>query len=78
MLYHYKENVELKIHKDRDIFKDKVIILNLCKDLVCFKYDGKNYWLKNGEIIEINGRKLHGVGKCISKRFSLSFRNVKY
>jgi hypothetical protein len=83
LLYKYDKGVELKNHVDRDIFNDRVVVINVCKcenDLfggsVNFFYDGKIEILKDGEIIEFNNKKIHGVRKVKSERWSLSIRKV--
>ena len=45
-------------------------------DEVEFNYDGKIEILSNGEIIEFNNKKIHGVRKVTSERWSLSIRKV--
>jgi hypothetical protein len=80
LLYKYDKGVELKNHVDRDIFNDRVVAINVCEDLlggsVNFFYDGKIEVLKDGEIIEFNNKKIHGVRKVTSERWSLSIRKV--
>lgn len=81
LLYKYDKGVELKDHIDRDIFNDRVVVINVCEnDLlggsVNFFYDGKIEVLKDGEIIEFNNKKIHGVRKVTSERWSLSIRKV--
>jgi hypothetical protein len=81
LLYKYDKGVELKNHVDRDIFNDRVVMINICEnDLfggsVNFFYDGKIEILKDGEIIEFNNKKIHGVRKVTSERWSLSIRKV--
>jgi hypothetical protein len=81
LLYKYNKGVELKDHVDRDIFNDRVVVINVCEnDLfggsVNFFYDGKIEILKDGEIIEFNNKKIHGVRKVTSERWSLSIRKV--
>ena len=77
LVYKYGVGCELKDHVDRDVFFDEVGIINVCKGMVGFKYDGKVFWLKDGEVLWINSKKLHGVLKCGEVRYSLQFRNVK-
>ena len=81
LLYKYDKGVELKDHVDRDIFNDRVGVINVCEnDLfggsVNFFYDGKIEILKDGEIIEFNNKKIHGVRKVRSERWSLSIRKI--
>ena len=77
LVYKYEKGVELKDHIDRDIFNNKVVIINFCKDLMSgFRYDGNIYWLRNGEVIEINNKKRHGVCKVNEERWSVSIRKV--
>jgi hypothetical protein len=81
LLYKYDPGCELKDHVDRDIFNDRVVVINVCEnDLlggsVNFFYDGKIESLKDGEIIEFNNKKIHGVRKIRSERWSLSIRKV--
>ena len=81
LLYKYDPGCELKDHVDRDIFNDRVVVINVCEnDLlggsVNFFYDGKIERLKDGEIIEFNNKKIHGVRKVRSERWSLSIRKV--
>lgn len=81
LLYKYDKGVELKDHVDRDIFNDRVVVINVCEnDLfggsVNFFYDGKIEILKDGEIIEFNNKKIHGVRKVRSERWSLSIRKI--
>lgn len=77
LVYKYGIGSELKDHVDRDVFKNEVIIINLCKDLVGFRYGGKVNWLRDGELIKINNKISHGVCKVNSIRYSLSFRKIK-
>ena len=75
------QGCELKDHVDRDIFNDRVVVINVCEnDLlggsVNFFYDGKIESLKDGEIIEFNNKKIHGVRKVRLERWSLSIRKV--
>ncbi len=81
LIYKYGVGCELKLHKDRNVFDNKVIVINVCnEDLLGngsnFIYDGKKYNLKNGEIIEFDNKKLHGVEKVSDERWSLSIRKV--
>jgi hypothetical protein len=81
LLYKYDPGCELKDHVDRDIFNDRVVVINVCEnDLlggsVNFFYDGKIESLKDGEIIEFNNKKIHGVRKVRLERWSLSIRKV--
>jgi hypothetical protein len=80
-LYKYDKGVELKDHVDRDIFNDRVVVINICENdlfggTVSFFYDGKIEILKDGEIIEFNNKKIHGVRKVTSERWSLSIRKI--
>ena len=43
-----------------------------------FRYDGDIYWLKNGEVIEIDNKKRHGVLMVNEERWSVSIRKVIY
>ncbi len=77
LIYKYGVGCELKLHKDRNVFDNKVIVINVCnEDLlgngINFIYDGKKYNLKNGEVIEFDNKKFHGVEKVDSERWSLS------
>ena len=81
LLYKYDPGCELKDHIDRDIFDNKVVVVNVSVDnlfggSVEFNYDGKIEILSNGEIIEFNNKKIHGVRKVTSERWSLSIRKV--
>ena len=77
LVYKYEKGVELKDHIDRNIFDNKVIIINFCKDLMSgFRYGGEVYWLRDGEVIEIDNKKLHGVCKVSNERWSISIRKV--
>jgi hypothetical protein len=81
LLYKYDPGCELKDHVDRDIFNDRVVLVNICEDdlfggSVSFFYDGKIEILRDGEIIEFNNKKIHGVRKVRSDRWSLSIRKV--
>ena len=81
LLYKYDPGCELKDHIDRDIFDNKVVVVNvsvgnLFGGSVEFNYDGKIEILSNGEIIEFNNKKIHGVRKVTSERWSLSIRKV--
>ena len=78
LVYKYNRGIELKDHIDRDIFDDKVIIINFCRSLVGFKYNNKVSWLKDGEIIKINNKVLHGIIKVNEERWSIQFRKVNY
>ena len=81
LLYKYDKGCELKDHVDRDIFGDKVVVINICEDNlfggdVEFFYDGRIEKLSNGEVIEFNNKVIHGVRKVGSERWSLSIRKV--
>ena len=81
LIYKYNVGCELKLHKDRNVFDNKVIVINVCnEDLlgngINFIYDGKKYNLKNGEVIEFDNKKFHGVEKVNDERWSLSIRKV--
>ncbi|MEM9924850.1 MAG: hypothetical protein AAF915_14030 [Cyanobacteria bacterium P01_D01_bin.50] len=59
LIYKYEKGVELKSHRDRNIFEDRVIIINVSNDNlfggnVEFIYNGSKEILSNGEIVEIN------------------------
>ena len=77
LIYKYNKGIELKSHIDRDIFNEKTIIVNFCKQLTGFNYNGKIHWIKNGEVIEINNKLHHGVLKVNEVRYSIQFRKVK-
>lgn len=82
LIYKYDKGVELKCHIDRDIFEDRVIIINISDDglfggNVRFIYNNKIELLNNGEVIEINNKISHGVMKVDSERWSISIRKVK-
>ena len=77
LIYKYEVGVELKLHRDRDIFGDKVIVINVSNDNlfggnVEFIYEGNTEILSNGEIIEFDNKKLHGVSKVSDERWSIS------
>lgn len=81
LLYKYDVGCELKDHVDRDIFDNKVVMINISNDdlfggNVGFNYDGKIEILSNGEIIEFNNKVIHGIRKVSSERWSLSVRKV--
>ena len=81
LLYKYDPGCELKDHVDRDIFGNKVVVVNISIDGlfggdVEFNYDGRIEKLSNGEIIEFNNKVIHGVRKVGSERWSLSVRKV--
>lgn len=81
LLYKYEIGSELKNHVDRDIFDNKVVVVNISEDSlfggdVEFFYDGNLEILSNGEVIEFNSKKSHGVKKVKSERWSLSIRKV--
>lgn len=83
LIYKYEAGVELKLHKDRSIFEDRVIVINASSDnllggSVEFIYDGNKEMLSNGEIIEFNNKKLHGVNKLLDERWSISIRKVNF
>jgi hypothetical protein len=77
LIYRYDKGVELKNHIDRNIFEEKTIIVNFCKQLTGFNYNEKIYWLKDGEVIEINNQLPHGVLRVTETRYSLQFRKIK-
>lgn len=82
LVYKYSKGVELKLHKDRSIFEDRVIIINVSNDNLLggnveFIYNGCREILSNGEIIEINNKVTHGVTKVEEERWSISIRKVK-
>jgi hypothetical protein len=74
LLIKYGDKSKLNIHRDRDCFDNKVIIFN--SGICIFEYDGERKILNDGEIIEIDGKKDHGVIQCVGERFSLSVRKV--
>ena len=76
LLYKYDVGCELKDHVDRNIFDERVIIINFCKENVDFKYDNDVFGLSDGEIVEINGSVRHGVKRVKDVRYSLSIRKV--
>ena len=81
LLYKYDKGCELKDHVDRDVFDDRVVLVNISIDdlfggSVNFSYGGKIEILSNGEVIEFNNKKIHGVRKVRSERWSLSIRKV--
>jgi hypothetical protein len=76
LVYKYDRGVELKDHVDRKWLSKKVVIVNLCKDIVDFKYGNEIYKLRDGEVIEIDSSVIHGVREVSSERWSLSFRKV--
>ena len=81
LIYKYEIGVELRLHKDRSIFEDRVIVINVSNDNLLggnveFIYEGNKEILSNGEIIEFNNKKLHGVSKVTDERWSISIRKV--
>jgi hypothetical protein len=81
LVYKYDLGCELKDHIDRDIFDNKVVVVNISVDNlfggnVEFNYGGKIEKLSNGEVIEFDNKILHGVKKVSSERWSLSIRKV--
>lgn len=74
LLIKYGNRSKLNLHKDRDCFDNKVIIFN--SGICIFEYDGDRKILNDGEVIEIDGKKEHGVIKCVGERFSLSVRKI--
>lgn len=82
LIYKYEVNCELKNHVDRDIFENKVVLINVSVDdlfggNVKFVYNGKEEILSNGEIIEFDNKVIHGVKKVDSERWSISVRKLK-
>ena len=76
LLYKYGVGCELKDHIDRKVFDERVVIINFCKNIVNFKYDGEVFGLSDGEIVEIDGSVRHGVKRVKDIRYSLSIRKV--
>ena len=81
LLYKYDPGCELKDHIDRDIFDNKVVVVNISIDGlfggdVEFNYDGRIEILSNGEVIEFDNKVIHGVRRVNSERWSLSIRKV--
>jgi hypothetical protein len=81
LLYKYDIGIELKEHVDKSIFDNKVVVINISQDdlfggNVEFIYNNRIELLSNGEVIEFNNKVIHGVKKCKSERWSLSFRKV--
>ncbi|MBD2666691.1 hypothetical protein [Richelia sinica] len=81
LLYKYQAGCSLKNHIDREIFHNKVIVVNISQDSLFggnieFYYDGNIYKLSNGEVIEFNNKVIHGVRKVNHERWSLSIRKV--
>lgn len=81
LIYKYSVGCKLDLHVDRNVFDDKVIVINICNENLFgegtnFIYDGRKYNLRNGEIIKFDNKKLHGVEKVESERWSLSIRKV--
>jgi hypothetical protein len=81
LVYKYDPGVELKDHVDRDIFDNKVVVVNISVDSLLggdveFNYDGRIKRLSNGEIVEFNNKVIHGIRKVSNERWSLSIRKV--
>ncbi len=81
LIYKYSVGSELKPHIDRNVFENKVVLVNICnEDLfgngTTFIYNNEKYNLVNGEIIEFDSKKPHGVEKVSNERWSLSIRKV--
>lgn len=81
LLYKYEIESELKNHIDRDVFDSKVVVVNISEDSLFggnieFYYDGSIEILSNGEVIEFDCKKYHGVKKVKAERWSLSIRKV--
>ena len=81
LIYKYDPGCELKDHIDRNIFDDRVVLVNICEDdlfggSVNFSYDGRIEKLSNGEVIEFDNKVIHGVRRVNSERWSLSIRKV--
>ena len=81
LIYKYDPGCELKDHIDRDIFDNKVVVVNISIDGlfggdVEFNYDGRIEILSNGEVIEFDNKVIHGVRRVNSERWSLSIRKV--
>jgi hypothetical protein len=74
LLMKYENGSKLNIHKDRSCFDNKVVIFN--SGYCVFKYDGKEKFLDDGCVYEIDGKKDHGVIKVMGVRYSLSIRKV--
>jgi hypothetical protein len=81
LLYKYNPGCELKNHIDREIFDNKVIVINISVDNLLggdveFCYGDKIEKLSNGEIVEFNNKIIHGIRKVNNERWSLSIRKV--
>ena len=74
LLIKYGNGSKLNLHTDRDCFDNKVIIFN--SGICIFEYDGVRKILEDGGVYEIDGKKNHGVIKCVGDRYSLSIRKV--
>lgn len=74
LLIKYGDGSKLNLHKDRDCFDKKVVIVN--SGICVFEYDGERKILEDGKIYEIDGKKSHGVVKVVGERYSLSIRKV--
>ncbi|MFL9456030.1 MULTISPECIES: hypothetical protein [Nostocales] len=82
LIYKYEPGTELKEHIDRDLFEDKVVLINVSVDdlfggNIRFIYQGKEEILSNGEIIEFNNKVKHGIKKVDEERWSVSVRKIK-
>jgi phage gp45-like len=63
--------VQIKEHRDHGYSRAIARTVNLGSCV--FHYDGKEYQLNDGDIIEFNCKKLHGVTKILSnERFSIN------
>lgn len=77
----YEPGVELKPHTDRSCFDKKVVVINLSQDNLfnygCeFIYENVIYKLKDGDVIEFDSSKAHGIKPVENLRYSISIRKV--
>ena len=79
LLCKYLPGVGINLHRDHTCFQPWAVMINI-GEANFFEYDGREKVvtpLKNGDIVRINTKILHGVEPVKAVRYSLTFRHIK-
>ena len=85
LLYFYRPGSAISEHSDKSVFSRRVVMVNLMdfppdllgeKPLTRFRFEGRNKFLLDGDVIQFDSRIRHSIPKVKHHRYSLQLRRV--
>lgn len=76
LFLYYPEGSYIKSHRDHTVSQNKVVQVNLGCPVV-LTLDGRQYFLREGDVVSFDSKKLHSVSPAVAERYVISWRKIK-